>query len=133
MPKDEYITWDFSMPGITFSQKYGRITMFKKTMDMIGFPEYYRFLFNQGAGFFAIQACRIDDEGAQRISDVSDGDAVEIKSMDLVRYIYRCARWSPKHSYRIAGKVYHDERIVKFTLSEAMEVHEGRLKVRGGQ
>ena len=62
-----------------------------------------------------------------------DGDAVEIKSMDLVRYIYRCARWSPKHSYRIAGEVYHDERIVKFTLSEAMEVHEGRLKVRGGQ
>ena len=131
MPKDEYITWDFSMPGITFSQKYGRITMFKKTMDMIGFPEYYRFLFNLDAGFFAIQACRIGDEGAQRISDVSDGDAVEIKSMDLVRYIYRCARWSPKHSYRIAGKVYHDERIVKFTLSEAMEVHERRLKIRG--
>lgn len=133
MPKDEYITWDFSMPGITFSQKYGRITVFKKTMDLIGVPEHYRFLFNLDAGFFAIQACRIGDEGAQRISDVWDRDAVEIKSMDLVRYIYRCARWSPKHSYRIAGKVYHDERIVKFTLSEAMEVHEGRLKVRGGQ
>ena len=133
MPKDEYITWDFSMPGITFSQKYGRITVFKKTMELIGFPEHYRFLFNLDAGFFAIQACRIDDEGAQRISDVWDRDAVEIKSMDLVRYIYRYARWSPKHSYRITGEVYHDERIVKFTLSEAMEVHEGRLKVRGGQ
>ena len=132
MSKDEYIVWDFSMPGITFSEKYGRITVFKKTMELIGFPEYYRFLFNQDAGFFAIQACRIDDDGAQRISDVWDEDAVEIKSMDLVRYIYRCSRWSPKRSYRIAGEVYRDERIVKFTLSEAMELHEGRLKVRGG-
>ena len=133
MSKDEYIVWDYSLPGITFSEKYGRITVFKKTMELIGFPEYYRFLFTQDAGFLAIQACRIDDDGAQRISDVWDGEAVEIKSMDLVRYIYRCTRWSSKRSYRIAGEVYRDERIVKFTLSEAMELHKGRLKVRGGQ
>ena len=55
MSKDEYIVWDFSMPGITFSEKYGRITVFKKTMEMIGYPEYYRFLFNQDASFFQNQ------------------------------------------------------------------------------
>ena len=43
---DEYITWDFTVPGISFNTDSGRITIFKTTLKAMGYPEFFHFLFS---------------------------------------------------------------------------------------
>ena len=129
----EYIVWDYSNPGISFSVATGRIRVFKQTLVVMGYPEYFRFLYDPEQQYFGIEPCGIDDKGANRLPEVNrhPDDSItreyyEIKSKDLVRFIYESCGWKKKLSYRIAGAV--DGRIVYFDLQKAYEIHEGRVK-----
>lgn len=123
-----YVSWDYSTPGISFSLVPGRITIFKNTLEALGYPEYYRFLFDTENRRFAVQVCEIDDEGAHRLPETFLHDHYAIKSMDLVRFVYSTCDWNRKVTYRIPGEVYPAERLVNFNLVGALELHEGRLK-----
>lgn len=125
---DEYYTWNHSALGISFMISAGRITIFKTTLAALGYPEYYRFMFNSSDLRFAIQACSIDDEGAKHMPGVGRSDHCSIKSMKLVRYIYRACGWNTRLSYRIEGVAVPEQRLVAFDLTSAFEIHEGRLK-----
>jgi len=125
---DDYFTWDNSALGISFMISAGRITIFKTTLAALGYPEYYRFMFNSADRRFAVQACSIDDEGAKHMPWVKDSDHCDIKSMKLVRYIYRTCDWNTRLSYRIAGTAVPDQHLVAFDLTGALEIHEGQLK-----
>ena len=126
---DEYINWDVTAPGISFNIKTGRITIFKTTLVAMGYPEYFRFLFSPEDLVFGVEPCRIDDGGAQRLPDEITREHYDIKSIDLVRFVYKTCGWRKKLTYRIAGEKYApDSRLVVFNLRKAYEIHEWRMK-----
>ena len=123
---DEYIAWDYSSPGISFNVVSGRITIFKQTLVAMGYPEYFRFLFDPEEQFFGIEPCSIDDYGANRLPEEMTREHYDLKSKDLVRFVYRSCGWQKNLTYRIAGTV--DGKLVYFDLRTAYEIHEGRMK-----
>ena len=125
---DEYYTWNHTALGISFMISAGRITIFKTTLAALDYPEYYRFMFNSSDLRFAIQACSIDDDGAKHMPRLKSSDHCSIKSMKLVRYIYRTCGWNTRLSYRIEGVAVPDKRLIAFDLTSTLEIHEGRLK-----
>ena len=62
---EQYVSWDLSQPGISFSFSSGRIAIFLRTLDLLKYPEFIRFLFNPDSGMFAVQICGMNDEGAK--------------------------------------------------------------------
>ena len=126
---DDYIVWDYSVPGISFNVDSGRITIFKTTLKVMGYPEYFHFLFSPEDLVFGIEPCEIDDGGAYRLPDVINREHHDLKSKDLVRFVYQTCGWRKKLTYRIPGvRQAPDSRTVYFNLRKALEVHEGRVK-----
>ena len=125
---DQYAAWDPSAPGITFSLSAGRITLFLRTLELLEYPEFFRFLFNPETGMFAVQTCSMDDEGAKRLPTMKPEEAVGIKIMDLVKVVYSSRNWNRRISYRAEGRFYPSECLVSFDLAAAYEIHEGRIK-----
>lgn len=126
---EEYIIWDNASPGISFNAESGRINIFKTTLVAMGYPEYFRFRFSPEDMFFGIEPCGIDDEGAKRLPDEITREHYDIKSIKLVRFIYKKCDWQNKLTYRIPGEKYApDSGLVVFDLRKAYEIHEGRMK-----
>ena len=123
----KYITWDYTAAGISFCEDCGRITVFKKTLEALGFPAYYRFLFDPDKCSFAVQTCEMEDEGSHKLPKFTKRECCEIKSLALVKFIYQTCRWNSKVSYRISGAYQQEHNLVHFNLAEALEIHEGRL------
>lgn len=61
------------------------------------------FIDNPTKQMFAIQACGMDAEGANRVPKKNQDDRYEIKSKDLVRLIYQSCGWDRTRSYPVAG------------------------------
>ena len=127
MTDEKYVNWDLKQPGISFCLNEGRITLFKTTMDIPGYPEYYRFLFSPENGLLAVQACGINDKGANRGKMDLGLDHYSVKSMDLVRFVYHTCGWKGKITYRVPGIGFPEDRAVQFDLGNAYEIHEGRV------
>ena len=126
---EEYVIWDYTTPGISFSINSGRITIFKTTLEAMGYPEYYHFLFSPEDMMFGIEPCNIDDGGSHRLPDELTREHYDIKCMDLVRFVYQTCGWGKKLTYRIPGaRLSDDSRLVYFDLRRAYEIHEGRMK-----
>ena len=127
MDERNYITWDYTMPGISFCLKSGRVTIFKTTLTVMGFPEFYRFLYNPDTRQLAIEPCEINAPGAYARVNVKKDETYDVSSMDFVRMMYRENGWDGRISYRIAGRAFPEERAVEFDLTGALEIHEGRV------
>ncbi len=126
---NEYTTWDNSSPGISFNIVSGRITIFKQTLIAMGYPEFFRFLFSPENRVFGIEPCGIDDDGAKRLPDEITQEHYDIKSIKLVRFIYKTCGWEKQLTYRVPGERYApDSGLVLFDLTQAYEIHEGRMK-----
>ena len=124
---EEYIVWDNQSPGITFCENSGKITIFKKTLEAIGYPAYYRFLFDPDKNSFAVQSCEMEAEGAHKLPKLTRKGCCEISSLALVRFVYRNCRWNRRISYRIPGEAVAGKDLIQFDLNAALEIHEGRL------
>lgn len=122
-----FTSWNYSTPGVSFKLSKGRITIFKTTLDTLGRPEYFQFMFSPEEKMFAIQACEMDDDGAHRMPQITSRDYIEITSVALVRFVYRTCGWKEKYTYRIPGIAYQEQRLVSFDLLKALEIHEGKL------
>lgn len=127
MAEDRYVFWDLKQPGISFNLTDGRITIFKSTLDIIGYPEYYRFLFSPEDRLFAVQKCGISDPGANRLGELQQMHFA-VKTMDLVRFVYQSCCWKQKITYRVAGVGFREDGTVQFDLTTAYEIHEGRVR-----
>ena len=125
---EQYVSWDLSLPGLSFSLSSGRIVVFLRTLGLLEYPEFIRFLFNPDSGMFAVQICGMNDEGAKRVPIQKPDECVPIKNMDLVRLVYSSCRWNPRITYRLAGEFFPSEKLVNFELSAAYEIHKGRIK-----
>jgi len=123
-----FVTWDYSCPGISFQVGRGKIGIFKQTLMAMGSPEYFHFLFSPADKKFGIEPCGIDDEGAKHLRSEIDDEYNEISCKNLVRYVYKVCGWDRTISYRVPGRIYSsDSRLVYFDLQKALEIHEGRL------
>ena len=127
MTDEKYVSWDLKQPGISFSLTEGRITLFKTTMEILGNPEFYRFLFSPEDSLFAVQTCEISDKGANPVRMDLKYENYSVKSMDLVRFVYHSCRWKEKITSRVPGVAYPADRAVQFDLTTAYEIHEGRV------
>ena len=55
--------WNQRMLGLTFNVEDGRITIFRSTLEALGWPTHYRFLYNREAKQVAVQNCTAEDAG----------------------------------------------------------------------
>ena len=124
---EEYVSWDLKQPGISFCLGEGRITLFKSTLDILGYPEHYRFLFSPEDKLFAVQKCGMSDPGSNRLGELKQ-DHYSVKTMDLVRFVYQSCGWQEKITYRVAGVAFPEDQAVQFDLAAAYEIHEGRVR-----
>lgn len=72
MSEEVNTLWDAKKPGISVNLDTGRIAIHRTTLEIMGYPEYYRFLLNLGKKQLAIQSCGIDDDGAHRLPEIKD-------------------------------------------------------------
>lgn len=124
MTKGKNVCWDMKKPGISVNLATGRIAIHRTTLEVMGYPEFYRFLFNSAHKQLAIQSCGIDDAGAHRLPEIKDRETCDVNSKDLVRLLYRSGSWKRKMSYRIQGIGYPQQKTVKFDLDNAFELNE---------
>lgn len=124
---DGFVSWDLKQPGISFCLADGRITLFKSTLDVIGYPEYYRFLFSPEDRLFAVQKCEMSDPGSNRLGRLEQYHFA-VKTIDLVRFVYQSCRWKERITYRVAGIPFPEDKAVQFDLARAFEIHEGRVR-----
>lgn len=129
MEERKYVAWDNSVPGISFCLKSGRVTIFKTTLAVIGFPEFYRFLYKPEQHHLAIEPCAMNDPGAYALVNVKKEETYDVSSMDFVRMMYHENGWNGRISYRIAGVAFPNEKAVEFDLESAFEIHEGRVSM----
>ena len=127
MDERVYVNWDFERPGISFCLKSGRVTIFKTTLGVMDYPEFYRFLYDSTAHRLAIEPCSIDSPGAYALVNVKTDETYDVSSIGFVRMMYRDNGWNPKISYRIEGYPHPAEKAVEFDLTKALEIHEGRV------
>lgn len=126
--EERFVTWDNTIPGISFNFECGRITIFKTTLAILGFSEFYRFLYNPEALQLAIEACNMDSQGAQALKNINPNESYNIKSIGFVRMLYANCGWERTMSYRVPGISYANQHLVNFKLSNALEILDGKVK-----
>ena len=125
---EEYKNWDLTVPGISFSARSGRITIFKTTIEASGHPKYFHFRFSPEDRMFAVESCDYGDGGSYRLPEKLNRKHYDFKCIDLVRFIFRTCKWDKRRTYRIGGTVYQPTRdMVYFDLDTALVVIEGRV------
>lgn len=119
--------WYSGMLGVTFNAEEGRITIFRSTLEALGWPTHYRFLYNRKMGQIAVQACKAEDAGAHRVTKLNETNSCEIKCVAFSRMIYRDAHWSMKRSYRLVGRLFSEQNLVSFPVSDAIPIENGKM------
>ena len=93
------------MLGLTFNVEDGRITIFRSTLEALGWPTHYRFLYNREAKQVAVQNCTAEDAGAHQDTEADcERTDCEIKCVALVRMIYRDMRSEPEQDPTIVWR-----------------------------
>lgn len=104
-------TWNQRMLGLTFNAVDGRITIFRSTLEALGWPTHYRFLYNRKSKQVAVQNCTAEDAGSHKTPKLNASNSCEIKCMALVKMLYRDMRWKRNNTYRLEGKVSPDSSL----------------------
>ena len=119
--------WYSGMLGVTFNANEGRITIFRSMLEALGWPTYYRFLYNRKMGQIAVQACKAEDAGAHRVTRLNETNSCEIKCVAFSRMIYQDAYWNMKRSYRLDGKLFPEQNLVSFPILDAIPIENGKI------
>ena len=119
--------WNQRMLGLTFNVEDGRITIFRSTLEALGWPTHYRFLYNREAKQVAVQNCTAEDAGAHKTPKLTVSNSCEIKCVAWVRMIYRDMRWNRNNTYRLEGKSIPRQQLVSFNLDTPFWSKTGKL------
>ncbi len=117
---------------MTFSIDEGRITIFRSTLETLGWPSHYRFLYNPQMNQIAVQACKAGDAGAHRVGKLNEFSSCEIKCVAFVRMVYKDAKWNKRRSYRMIGNPFPEQRLVSFQIQDALPIENGRVLDKTG-
>lgn len=119
--------WHASVLGMTLNVDEGRITIFRSTLEALGWPSHYRFLYNPQMNQIAVQVCSAADAGAHRVGKLNEFSSCEIKCVAFVRMVYKNAKWDKRRSYRMIGNPFPEQRLVSFQIQEALPIENGRV------
>lgn len=119
--------WHAGILGMTLNVDEGRITIFRSTLEALGWPSHYRFLYNPQMNQIAVQVCSAADAGAHRVGKLNECSSCEIKCVAFVRMIYKNAKWDKRRSYRMIGNPFPEQRLVSFQIQEALPIENGRV------
>lgn len=119
--------WHAGILGMTLNVDEGRITIFRSTLEALGWPSHYRFLYNSQMNQIAVQVCSAADAGAHRVGKLNEFSSCEIKCVAFVRMIYKNAKWDKRRSYRMIGNPFPEQRLVSFQIQEALPIENGRV------
>ena len=119
-------TWNQRMLGLTFNAVDGRITIFRSTLEALGWPTHYRFLYNRKSKQVAVQNCTAEDAGSHKTPKLNASNSCEIKCMALVKMLYRDMRWKRNNTYRLEGKSVPRQQLVSFDLDIPFLVENGK-------
>lgn len=119
--------WHAGVLGMTLNVDEGRITIFRSTLEVLGWPSHYRFLYNPQMNQIAVQVCSATDAGAHRVGKLNELSSCEIKCVAFVRMVYKNAQWDKRRSYRMIGNPFPEQRLVSFQIQEALPIENGRV------
>ena len=103
------------------------IDLVRSTLETLGWPSHYRFLYNPQMNQIAVQVCSAADAGAHRVGKLNEFSSCEIKCVAFVRMIYKNAKWDKRRSYRMIGNPFPEQRLVSFQIQEALPIENGRV------
>lgn len=109
--------------GLTIDPVKGRIMLSRSTLEVLDYPEYFRFMLNEKKKRLAIQPCLMSDPGSEKLPEIENGDGCYVHSSDLVRYIYKICKWNPIYSNRVIGIFFPKIKTVEYDLNGACELH----------
>lgn len=72
--------WHAGVLGMTLNVDEGRITIFRSTLEVLGWPSHYRFLYNPQMNQIAVQVCSATDAGAHRVGKLNEFSSCEISA-----------------------------------------------------
>ena len=127
MKKQKEKIWHAGVLGMTLNVDEGRITIFRSTLEALGWPSYYRFLYNPHMNQIAVQVCSATDAGVHRVGKLNEFSSCEIKCVAFVRMIYKNAKWDKHRSYRMIGNPFPEQRLISFQIQEALPIENGRV------
>lgn len=116
--------------GISFSLKRARVLIYHDTLRALQSPEFFRFLINEAKRKLAMEVCNYGDDGFHIVPDFSEKDArhsYEIASTDLLRMVYAMCNWDSEDTYRVYGRLYPEERVVEFELTDAQIISDAEF------
>lgn len=111
------------IPRLVFDLKKNRIRIHKRTLRMLGNPDYIQFLVNPNTKMVAIRASDSSDKTAEKIKwqTIGDKQCCEYYSKDLImRLKYYCYNWEEDSVYLIEGRMNRVECLVFFDLEDSV-------------
>ena len=107
--------------GVSFNCRAGKLLIYRATLEAIGLPEFYHFLFSPNEKRFAIEACDMNDPGAYRFSGLprSRRRSYQQTSLGLLEGLYERCSWDKAKTYMAEGEVLFGGKMVLFDLKEA--------------
>ncbi len=113
-------------PAISIDLKKGRIRIHKKTLRMMGSPDYLQLLINPKDRVIAIQ--RIEKPIGQFIKvnweALSRRNSLEVHLTNFLDKVRSCCKSLPQdRTYRIDGKYIAEHELARFCLSDAVLVN----------
>ena len=109
--------------GISFSLKRRRVMIHRSTLRALGMPKNIRFLLNMKKKRIAVQVCEAIDRDSFKAPDhFKSYECYEISSLNFLSVVYKMAGWDSDRNYRIKGRLFAENRLVEFELSEAVVI-----------
>lgn len=111
------------IPSLVFDLKKNRIRIHKKTLRMLGYPEFIQFLVNPETKMVAIRASDSSDKTAEKVKwqTIGDNQCCEFYSKCLImRLKYYCYNWEEDNTYLIHGSMNRAEGLALFHLEDSM-------------
>lgn len=123
MSEEVNTLWDAKKPGISVNLDTGRIAIHRTTLEIMRYPEYYRFLLNLRKKQFAIQSCGIDDDGAHRLP--------EIKAYALYYYLKKGGYDVDLLNYRpFDSRLFKPRKQIKDIFFSVLKQRENRQRIQ---
>lgn len=112
-------------PTLVFDLKKNRIRIHKKTLHLLGDPDYVQFLVNPETKTIAIRAREHEDKTTEKIrwQYIGGRQCCEFYSKFLImRLRYYCYNWDSKCLYRVTGAMFPEENIAAFRLTDSVAI-----------
>ncbi|MCL2662667.1 MAG: hypothetical protein FWE83_04970 [Oscillospiraceae bacterium] len=109
-------------PAISIDYKQNRIRIYKRTLRLIGNPDYIILLINPEEQILIILSSDKSDKKAFHTKRLITGNkqSYEISSKHLLRKLLAvCTNWQDNRLYRVYGEVVPNQSAVQFRLTDA--------------